>query len=338
MLRAQSRSPLQRLQFAVAALLVLSLGATVYYHGWEGMDWLEAWYMTVITLSTVGYEEIQPLSPMGRWFTILLITTGLGLALYTVVSAAEFLVEGRLMDVLGRRSMERSLAKMKDHVVLCGYGRLGRVVAQELRRVAMPMVVVEIKAELESQLLQMGVPFITGSALETRVLEQAGVERARAIVISTPSDADNVFIALSAREMNPTITIHTRAETEAGERHLRLAGADQIISPYHLGGLRIANALVRPAVMDFIEISSPGSGTDIVLEEVRLDEGCRLHGTRLKDLPRHQVRIAVVGIQRGGTRMALMPGADEELRSGDRIVVVGEEEHLARLSALAQAG
>lgn len=338
MLKAKTRSPLQRLGFAVSAVFGVTLVGILYYHWRSGMGWADAVYMTVITLSTVGFEEIRPLSPEGRWFTILLITTGLGLALYTVVSAAEFLVEGRLMDVLGRRSMEKALAKMNDHVVLCGFGRLGRVVAQELQRAKTPAVVVDINPELETELIQMEMPCVMGSALETAVLERAGVSRARAIVISTPSDADSVFIALSAREMNGSITIHARAETEAGERHLRLAGADQIISPYRLGGQRIANALLRPAVMDFIEIASPGGDTDIVLEEVRLGEACALDGVTLAELPRHDVRIAVVGIQRPDAPMTLMPRAEAALHAGDRIVVVGEEVQLARLSQLAQAG
>ncbi len=198
------------------------------------------------------------------------------------------------------------------------------------------MVVIDSDAALESELETAGRLHVMGSALEESVLRQTGIERAAALVTAMPSDPDNVFVALSARELNPRIAVHARAESPPGVRRLRLAGAKQVISIHHLGGQRIANAIVRPAVVDFIELASPGVGASIDLEEVVLSEGCGIDQTPLRDLPARGVRIAVVAIKRAGQPTTLIPGGDDVLHAGDHVVVVGDRENVRNLALLAE--
>jgi voltage-gated potassium channel len=320
---------------ALSALASITLLGTLGFMGLTDLGAVDALYMSVTTLSTVGYENLAPATPALRLYSSALIVVGVGTALYTLATVAEFLIEGRLRDLWGRTAMDRTIGSLRDHVIVCGFGRLGRSVAEALAREELPVVVVERDPALESELVAAGCPWILGSALEDAVLRAAGIERARAIVVATSSDADNVFIALSARELNPGIAVHARAESEAGMRRLRLARADQVISLHTIGGQRIAHAIVRPAVVDFIELASPGTAEPIDLEQLELAPGCPLGDTRLRDLPARDLRVSVVAMQRPGERLRLNPGPDDTLRAGDRIVVVGDQENLRRLANLA---
>jgi voltage-gated potassium channel len=330
--------PYGHLLVAATAIAAVTVAGTAGYMIIEGMSPLEAFYMTVITLSTVGYHEVTPLGTAGRIFTVILIIVGVGTVFYSLVSMAEFLIEGRLRAVLGRRSMKRSIEELRDHVILCGYGRIGSVVAEELEARSAPFVVVEADPALEADLDRSGYLYVLGSALEDGVLVAAGIERAQAVVAAMASDADNVFVTLSARELNPAITVHARASTRDGIQRLKRAGAKQVISPHQLGGRRIANAIVRPTVVDFIELASAGAGAEIDLEEIVLAGSCGAAGLALRDLPSRGVRVAVVAIKRGAEPIRLRPGADDTLQAGDRVIAVGDRENLRRLADLAAAG
>lgn len=332
---AQPPSP-RPLAVALGILTVLTAIGTVGYRWVEGFSWLESLYMAVITLSTVGYSEVRPLSPAGKVFSIWFIVVGLGATLYAVMALAEFLIAGHLRDLLGRRAMRRSIHDLRDHVIVCGYGRLGRSVADHLAYAGVRMVVVDADPGLEEELAAAGRFPVIGSALEDAVLREAGIERAQAIVVATPSDADNVFIALSARELSPKVAIHARAETEPGKRRLKLAGASQVISLHGIGGQRIAHAIVRPAVVDFIELSQPGGGAPIDLEEIALGEGCALADCPLRGLSERGVDVSVVAIKRPGEETLLNPTADATLRAGDHVVVVGDQQSLQRMASLAE--
>jgi voltage-gated potassium channel len=331
------RGPLARVAVAVGVLGLLTLLGALGFAWIEDLSPLDALYMAVITLSTVGYQEVAPATAAGRVFTIGFIMVGVGTAFYTLVTLAEFLLEGRLRDILGRRSMERAIESLSDHVIVCGYGRLGTTVAEALRREGVPLVVVERDPAREPELVSRGVLNVLGSGLDDATLRAAGIERARAIVIATSDDADNVFIALSARELNPQIALHARAETDAGLRRLRLAGADQVISVHSIAGQRLANAILRPAVVDFLELSSVGGEAPIDLEEVHVAEGCALCDRPLSDLTPHELEATVVAIKRADAGTQLHPSRGEVLRAGDHIVVVGDKESLRRLSVLAHA-
>ena len=332
----QERAPQQRLIGALVALVVLTAGGAAGYVLIEGASLTDALYFTVITLTTVGYGETIPLSPAGRWYTMALLVFGVGLAFYTVVALAAFLLEGELRNILGRRSMQHMIDALRGHVVVCGFGRLGRAVAAQLEEAGKPFLVIEIDAERQAECAALGYLCLAGSALDERVLERAGVARAGALVAATASDADNVFIALSGRELNPRLAVHARAETQIGVRRLRQAGACQVVSPHQLGGQRIANAIVRPTVVEFIELTTPGSSEEVDLEEVQLSTRSPLVGTTLDALPARGVRVSVVAIKGEGAPLRVNPGARDVLRGGDRVIVVGDRENLRQLAELAE--
>jgi voltage-gated potassium channel len=328
--------PTRRLLLAVATLAALTVLGTLGFVVVADLGFVDALYMAVTTLSTVGYGEVREFGPAQRLYAVVLILAGVGIAFYTLTALFGFLVEGRLRDLLGGRSMRRSIASLRDHVVICGYGRLGRAIAEELERAGTAFVFVDSDPGLRGLLEQLGHSYLIGSALDDVTLRDSGVERARALVAATASDADNVYVVLSARELNPQIVIHARGSTDAGLRRLRLAGAHQVVSPYQLGGQRIANAILRPAVVDFLELSVPGRGAEFDLEEVALAPGCAGDGVRLRELPGRGIRVSVVAIKRGEAPILVTPGPDDALRAGDRVVAVGDRENLHRLAALAE--
>lgn len=324
-------SPGRRFLVAFAVIAVLMAGGTVGYMAVEHMSALDALYMTVITISTVGYGEVKPLGEGGRIFTMGLIVTGVGTAFYLFAAITQFVVEGQLREIVGRAAMKRRIEQLEGHVVICGFGRMGRVVAEEVTRSGGQVVVIERELAREAELAAGSLFFVIGSALEDRVLEEAGVRRARAIVVVTASDADNVYITLSARTLNPKIAIHARGESEAGLQHLRMAGADHAISAYQWGGIRLAASLMRPSVVDFLELSFPGRGAEIDLEEVRVVVGSALVGQTIAAVEQSSTRLRIVALKRGNAPSALIPDPAARIEAGDFLVAIGDRDTLRRL-------
>jgi voltage-gated potassium channel len=287
--------------------------------------------MTIITISTVGYEEVKPLGTGGRIFTMVLIVTGVGTAFYIFAAVTQFVVEGQLRAVFGRVAMKHKIEKLEGHVVICGFGRMGRVVAEEVMRSGGQAVVIERDPAREAELAASGLLFVIGSALADSVLEEAGLPRARAIVVVTASDADNVFITLSARAMNPSIHIHARGETEVGLQHLRMAGADQAVAAYQWGALRLAAAVMRPSVVDFLELSFPGRGAEIDLEEIRVAPGSALAGQSITAVEQSSTRLRIVALKRGDAPSTLIPDPVTRIEAGDFLVAIGDRDTLRRL-------
>jgi voltage-gated potassium channel len=310
----------------------VTLGTTGYVL-LEGLSVGEAAYLTVLTLTTVGYGDIVPHTTAGRFFTVGLVVSGLGIVLYLATVGAQAVLEGELRNVFGRTAMERRTEGLRDHVIVCGYGRFGRVVAEELRSGGAEVVVIDVDPAREAALRAAGVPYVIGSALADDVLERAGIRRARAVVVATPSDPDNVFITLSAREKSATVRIHARGENDAGLRRLVLAGADQALSAYHSGGVRMAASILRPSIVDFLELSLPGRRDDMALEEVRLAARCTLVGATVVDLERRWPRLRVVALRRRED-FRVVPEGTTVLEGDDLLVVIGER---GGLSAMAQA-
>jgi voltage-gated potassium channel len=257
------------------------------------------------------------------------------MALYLLGRFGQLVLEGRLRELLGRSAMEREIANLSGHVILCGYGRFGRAVADELLRAGADLLVIDSDPGLEEDLKRLRAPYVVGSALSDEILAIAGVTRARAIVVATASDSDNVFITLSVREQNPSIRIHARAESEPGTRRLRLAGADQVISAYQTGGTRIAASILRPAVVDFLEISSPSRGDDVAIEEIRVSAGSELAGKAIHAIERDSRRLRVVALKRGSDPILIVPDGATEVAGGDYLVVVGERQGLEQLAQVA---
>ncbi len=312
--------------------LLIGLG-TLGYILIEDMTPIEALYMTVTTIYTVGFGEVKPLDTAGRLFTIALIMVGVGNLFYLVAVAAELLVEGRLRDYFGRTAMQHTINRLRDHIVVCGFGRFGRVVVDEMVRNAIPIVVVDHDPAREPELVRMGVPYVIGSALNDEVLDSTGIRNARAIVVATASDADNVYITLSAREKNPSIRIHARGESETGLRRLRLAGADQVISAYQWGGVRMASTILRPSVVDFIEFSIPGRGDNVDLEEILVSKEGALVGRTVIEVEQSIARLRVVALKRGAAPLSIIPEPSTRLEAGDYLVVIGDRQSVQRLSA-----
>lgn len=330
-----TRSSVREIGFGLLVLAALTVLGTVGYIVISDMAPLEALYMTVITLSTVGYGDLVPRSPAERVFTMVLIILGVGTVFYVVVGFASFLIEGRVQEILGRRQMQKAISDLRDHVIVCGFGRFGHAVSENLRKAGSAVVVVESDPLKEQDAIALDCHFVHGSALDDAALAAAGIERALALVVAMPTDSDNVFVTLSARGANSEILIHARAETTEGERLLRLSGANQVISPHKLGGQRIANAIVRPGVVEFLELSAPGDGAEVDLEEVALSADSALVGSRLSELGTHGLYAAIIAIKRGSDALRIQPGPAEELQAGDRVVVVGDHDNLRRLAELA---
>jgi voltage-gated potassium channel len=325
----------RRVLRAVVGLLAINAFGTIGYMWIEELSFLDALYMTVITVATVGYGEVQPLHQAGRVFTIVLIVSAASTAAYLFTQIAQALVETSLREVLSRRAMDKQIAALANHVIVCGFGRMGHVVAEELARNGVPLVIVENDPTREPALHDSGYPYVIGTAASDDVLLRAGIRRARAIVVGTASDSDNVFITLSARELNPSVRIHARGESDTALRRLEQAGAHQAVSAYHMGGTRMANAILRPAVVDFLEISRPRYGEEVDLEEVRIAPGCALAGQSVRALEQRAPRLRIVGLKRGEARIELVPDENTQVFSGDLLVAIGDRESLAKIALLA---
>ncbi|HKF23141.1 MAG TPA: potassium channel protein [Candidatus Angelobacter sp.] len=324
------------LKILVMALLVLTLVGTAGFHFIEGWSWFDSFYMVVITLSTIGYQEVHQLSHAGRVFNTMLIITGVAMVFLMVGALTQALLEFELVKVFGKRRMEREVANLENHYIICGAGRVGNSVARDLARNASPFLIIESDeksaAELDPKWL-----VLMGDAASEKTLRDAGVDRAIGLVAATTTDATNIYIVLTARSLNPGLKIIARASEDRAEKHLKTAGADVVISPYAAAGHRIAQSFLRPNVLDFLDIATDRSGTlEMIIEEIRVSEGSSLAQTTVGASGiHHQFGIMILAIRRkdGGTRFN--PTAQEPIRAGDYLIAMGEPAQLATLENLA---
>lgn len=330
------RAVLVRVATALAWLLVTTIIGTVGYRVIEGWTWLDSLFMTVITLSTVGYMEVQLLSPEGMMFTIVLIVVGVGVALYLLMTLAELLVEGGLGESYRKEIMAGRIENKSGHVIVAGYGRFGCAVVDQLLEAGRPVVVIDSDPAVEDDLLRRDLAFVIASASTDEGLQRAGIEGAESLVVATPSEAENVFITLAAREMNPDLRIHARGESEACARRLRRAGANHVTAPFQMGGARTAASILRPAVVDFLEIVSPFGGASIDLEELRIEGGSPLCGRSIVESEGRAEAFRVVAVKRPGSEIEIIPTPETMIREGDLIIVIGERNALLRLAEQAE--
>jgi len=319
---------------AFAAILAFGSAGYVLIEGWSLLD---AVYMTVMTVATVGFREVHPLDRAGVVFTMVVIAVGAGGALVVLTQITELVVDGRLRASLRRRRMERMIAKWSGHIVVCGFGRFGRVVVEELRRAGERVVVVDLAPALEDELASAEIPFVIGTAASDEILVRAGVPSARAIVVATSSDAENVFVTLAARELNPAIQIYARGESDTAARRLERAGACSVTSPFRIGGQRVAASILRPSVVDFLEIGRPRQGGEVDLEEVRVGTGSSLAGRTVRELEARAPGVRIVAVKHAGEAMLLAPVADTTVGAGDHVVVIGARAPLLSLAESAAA-
>ncbi len=321
---------LRRLKLGLFGLLVALGIGFVGYQLVEGASPFDALYLTMITVSTVGFGEVFELGTGGRMITMAVIVTGVASLSLAAVSAAEFVVEGHLQRAIQGRRMQRAIEHLDNHVIICGYGRVGVHVADELLKSGTAFVVVDDDAEKLSDLDESGRLFVSGDATEEHVLEEAGLARARAVVAAVNSDADNVLITLTAKGLFPDVEIIARAKVDENEGKLRRAGADRVIAPTTIGGRRIAQILTRPTVSDFLDQMQAGS-VDILLDEVRVRKGSDLDGITLRDAAIRQRYSCTVLAVRHNDRLDTHPSPDDPLHVGDVVVVMGAEEDVQRL-------
>lgn len=321
------------------AILVLTAVGTAGFHYIEHWSWFDSFYMVVITLSTVGYSEVHPLSKAGQTFDIVLIMVGVALVLLLVGAMTQALLEFELGKVFGKRRMEREIANLKDHYIICGAGRVGSSVALELSRKPYPFVIIESNekslADLDPKWCRM-----VGDAASEKTLREAGIERAKGLVAATTTDATNIYIVLTAKSIKKSVKIIARASEERAEKHLKTAGADIVISPYVAAAHRIAQSFLRPNVVDFLDLATSHSSTPkLLIEEILVANQSRLAGTTVGQSGiHHQLGIMILAIRGSGDETRFNPMAHEVIRAGDYLIAMGEPGQLVKLEAVASQG
>lgn len=324
---------MKNLRFAFTLLLATLFIGTIGYHVLEGMTYFESFYMTVITISTVGYGEIHPLSLQGRVLSILIISFGITTGAYTLGTFLRLLIEGELRKTFGRRKVEKNISQMKDHVIICGYGRIGRLIAKELRNSGKDFVVIEHTEEAIDTMERDRVLYLPLDATVDESLMRAGIMNASAIVPAVGSDADNVYITLTARGLRQDIFILARASEENTETKLQRAGASRVVSPYLIGGKRMAQVLLKPTVVDFIDIAIMESNLGLQIEECRVKIGSPLVGKNLIESNlRKDYGVIIVLIKKFNGDMIFNPVPTEILDANDVIVVLGRVSDLKKMS------
>lgn len=328
----------RRIWLLLLVPLVLVTGGTLgYYLIEERYTLFDALYLTVITLSTIGYGEVpHELTTRGRVFTIFLILGGVFGFAYSASEIIRAIVSGEVASILGKQKMERALAQLQDHIIVCGYGRMGRLICKEFSRLGKRFVVVDVCAEDLADLLAAGGLALIGDATSDDILKRAGIERAHSLVTVMASDSDNLFTTMSARLLNAKLIIVARVEDIQSEQKLIRAGANRVISPYVIGGTRIAHAVLKPTLVDFIELTTGMEHMELQLEEAKIQPGSALTGVNLKDSRlRADHQVIIVAIKKKTGHMLFNPPPETLLEAGDILVAMGSRDRLTMLGQLA---
>lgn len=326
----------RQLLIAVSLLVMIILTGVFGYLLIEDMSFLDAVYMTIISITTTGFAEIKPLSKPGRIFTIFLIITGVVTIAYAGGKAAQIVIE---THIFRRRRMSKKLENIGNHYIVCGYGRMGQSICEGLKDANEQFVVVENNQDKIDLLIEMGFLFVNGDATSDDVLLKAGIERAKGLVAVIKTDAENVFATLSAKELNPGVFVVARAVDEGTEPKLIKAGADRVVKPYDLGGNRMVQLLLRPNVMDFIDVvARSDKGVDIGLEEINVLPDSMLNGKSLAESPiRKELNIMIIAIVKGDGNFIYNPKSSTIIEEGNKLIAIGENNSLARLTELCLA-
>ena len=321
---------------AVLLLVVVLVAGTAGYVLVEGWSAWDAFYMTVISVTTAGYREVHPLSRPGEVFTAVLLILGVGTVLYAVTMLVARVVEAGLHERWTIRRREHMLDELSRHFIVCGYGRIGSTIVEEFRRQGVPYVVVDRDPERVHQVIELGGLAVAADASSEEVLKRVGIDRARGLIAAVGTDAENVYAVLSARLLRPDLLIIGRAETDDAKRKLVRAGADRVVSPYQIGGFQMAQLAVRPAVVDFVHLATSSAHLDLAMEQVRLGAASPLAGQTLVGANlRQRFGVVVVGIQRADGRMDFNPAPDTGMNAGDHLVVLGPPDSVKQLEAAA---
>jgi voltage-gated potassium channel len=332
----EPRVALRRIQSALLALGIITVAGVLGYMVFEGWSFTDALYMTVITLTTVGYREVRPLDTTGQLWTMILLITGVGTLFYAAISSVELVVEGTIRGYFGRRRMKAAISKLSGHYILCGYGRVGRQVAREFAADGVPFVIIEQDPETVEACVEEGYLVLLGEASDDDVLEETGIHRASGLVAAVDSDADNVFVVLSARKLNPKLNIVARASSDESAAKLEIAGADRTLSPYAVGGRRLASLATQPLVVDFLDIVTRGEeGIEFRVEEFSVPEDSFIADQTIGELRIGERTGAMILATRSKEgRFDTTPSATARISAGDTLIVLGTREQITRLERL----
>ncbi len=326
----------QEIFLALAVLTGITTIGTLGYHLIEGWSWVDSAYMTIITMSTVGFTEVQPLSPTGRLFTITLILLGVVSIGYIVNHFTEAVLQGSFQEGIRLRQQRRLVSKLNRHYIICGFGRTGRNIALEFAAEGIEFIVIDFSPEVIARAQQLDYVVITGDVTLDEVLMRAGIERAACIVAALPSDAENLYTVLSAKSLNPEIRTIARANTEEAVQKLQRGGADAVVSPHVTGGRRMAAAALRPQVMDFVDGILTGTDRSFYMEEFLLDatsSPCVGQSLRQAKL-RSRSGALVLAIRRADGNLIAGPMAEAMLEAGDTLICMGTAEQLRSLNQI----
>lgn len=318
---------------ALILLPVIIVIGTMGYWGIEKWSFLDSVYMTIITLATIGYNEVHPLSESGKLFTIFFVIFGVAPAWGFLVSILfKSIVDGHLQRLLGSRKMEKQIKKLKDHYIVCGYGRIGQTVCEELKINDVPFIVIEQSSKLVEEMTKNELLFIHGSCAEDANLVDAGISKAKALINTIADEADAVYVTLSAKQLNPQLFIMARADSQSVHNKLKRAGATKVVSPHIYAGVHMAQTTLRPNVVDFMSLAAEGTTDGLKIEEVAVKSDSRLVGQMLKDSGiRSELGITVIGTKKRGKDMFYNPPADMKIEEGDTLVLIGTSSQLQRL-------
>jgi len=328
-------SATRRLLWGVGLLTIITVAGVIGYVVIEDWSFVDSLYMTIITITTVGYAEVHPLTAGGKIFSILVIIGGVSGALFALSGIAEYIIEGHLRTTLGRRRMENAIKKLKRHFILCGYGRIGQEIARIFTEEGVPFVVIDKNQETIASIDKNGGLYVLGDATSDEVLKEAGIEQARGLVVALGSDADSVYITLSARGLRPDLFIEARASSSMAEAKLKKAGANRIIAPYNLGARRMAELALRPAVVDFIDTVIRSRGRDLQMENITVLNDSTLAGITVGET-RHRTKAAILTISRKSGKLLVNPSIEETIEAGDRLITLGTKKQLAALEEICE--
>ncbi|HTL97275.1 MAG TPA: potassium channel protein [Holophagaceae bacterium] len=336
--RIRSAPPTQRLAHALELLLLVAMAGAVGYHWLAHIDWVDAFYMSITTLFTVGFKEMGDVTTATKLFTIFYLVLGLGIATYAVSNLTALIVEGDLQGYLRERRMEKRLEGIEGHIIVCGLGKMGFQAAWELKQAGAPFVIVEAdetkgrtNPRMQSEII------LHGNALNELVLEKAGIRRAKGLISALASDADNVLVVLMARQMNPGLPIVARNAKLGTERQLKAAGANHIVSPYEIGGRRMAGLLLNPDIMRFFDVVLDQDQVELGMERILIHPASKLVGLTLREARlRDATGALVVGIQRGQARLKFNPQGAEQFLEGDVVLAMGPASSLKAFLDLAK--
>jgi voltage-gated potassium channel len=333
---ARSADPETKLKFVGSFLALIFIGGAVGYMLLCDASFLDALYMTVITVTTVGYREVFPLDQWGKIFTMVILIVGVGTLFYAAGLVVQMFLEGQIGTLFNRRKMERRMQKMKDHYIIAGYGRVGQTVTAELKKNGKELIIIEAEAASSEILSARQERFVIGDATQDEILERAQIGNARALISTLAEEAQNVYLTLSARQLNPKLTIVARADSEEAQKKIMRAGANRVIRPHELGGLRMAMAILRPNVVDFMPIESSGASLGLSIEEIVVKPGCKIDGVELRDSDiKAELNLMVVGIKRANGEVVISPDASFRIAGGDTLIVMGKNDNLSKLDVYA---